>query len=183
MLQYLMYLGDSTPRDDHIRKQMVKRLAVPIHRPERDLVPLDERVSALEELLSFQPESRFVLIGRSSGARVVTQAAANPAVSQQVAAVVVLGYPFRNPRRGYELDRILHLYRLGRPCLIVQGTDDEYGGPRSVAAYHLPASIDVRFFPTDHRLEPPDEVWVDIAACIRGFLADKLGAASVKSAA
>lgn len=172
MLQYLMFLGDSTPRDDHIRKELVKRLAVPIRRPERDLLPLDERIARLERLLAEESASRFVLMGRSSGARVVTQVAANPVFSDRIAAVVAVGYPFCNPRRGHEPERYMHLHHLEAPCLIVQGRDDEYGGPSSVAAYNLPAGINVRFFDTNHRLEPPEGVWAEIGACIRDFLGE-----------
>ena len=47
-----------------------------------------------------------VLIGRSSGARVVSACAAN---TNQVVAVICLAYPFKHPNKPIEENRYIHL--------------------------------------------------------------------------
>lgn len=183
LTQYLMLLGDSTPRDDHVRRRLARLLRVDMRRPEVGCPSVHERVKHLEALLRFEPSSCFVLFGRSSGARVVTQVAANPAFAPQIAAVVALGYPFRNPNRPEEPERYLHLPQLTVPCLIVQGAADAYGGLADILNYQLSSSTRVRFCDADHRLEPPDAVWDEIGRCVRGFLDGALSAALTSDAA
>jgi len=183
MVEFLMLLGDSTPRDNHIRANLERRLAAPLRQPEAAPLPLEERIAGLERLLEDEADKRFVLIGRSSGARVVTKVAANPAYSPRIAAVVALGYPFRHPARGLEPERYIHLHLLRAPCLIVQGTEDNYGGRDVVASYALPDRICVQFVETNHQLELPPGEWDAIGASIRRFVSGVLEAPSWRPAA
>ncbi len=68
------------------------------------------RAMQLEAALAGLPHpDRAVLIGRSSGARVVTEVA----MRRRVLAVICLGYPFRRPGAPPEPERVAHLPWIG----------------------------------------------------------------------
>ena len=107
-----------------------------------------------------------VLIGgKSYGGRVASMVADE----LEVAGLVCLGYPFHPPQRPEQL-RTAHLLALRTPTLICQGERDPFGGLDEVTGYGLPATIDVRWFPGDHdvqpkgRLAPVADVVADFAA-------------------
>ena len=84
-------------------------------------------------------ERNCILIGRSSGAVVMTRMAALH--TRNVLGVVAIGYPFRHPVRGDEPYRASHLPRLRCPTLIFQGDQDEYGDAEHGRSY--PASPEI----------------------------------------
>ena len=91
-----------------------------------------------------------VLIGgKSYGGRVASMVADELGV----AGLVCLGYPFHPPQRPEQL-RTAHLLTLRTPTLICQGERDPFGGLDEVPGYGLPATIDVRWFPGDHDVQP-----------------------------
>jgi predicted alpha/beta-hydrolase family hydrolase len=91
---------------------------------------------------------RVLVGGKSYGGRVASL------VADEVRAdgLVCLGYPFHPPQRPEQL-RTAHLLTLRTPALICQGERDPFGGPDEVAGYHLPASIEVAWFPGDHDVQ------------------------------
>jgi pimeloyl-ACP methyl ester carboxylesterase len=106
-----------------------------------------------------------VLIGRSSGARVVTLYAHR----RTAGAVVCLGYPFRPPNKEPEPDRYAHLARIGVPTLILQGLHDAYGGANIVADYPLSPNVTVQFLDTNHQFPLPPQTWDEIGRIVLGF--------------
>ncbi|WP_203070504.1 alpha/beta family hydrolase [Falsiroseomonas ponticola] len=124
------------------------------------------RVAQLEAALPAGPAlARTVLIGRSSGARVVTEVACR----RPVLAVICLGYPFRRPGAAEEPARFAHLARLSVPTLILQGSRDDYGTPAAAGAHPLSPAIRVEALDADHRLRLAAPAWDAACRLIRAF--------------
>ena len=134
--------GDSYPAKSHIENALRARLAPAFSGwiGQADLldrtgetcfrIDIARRLVLLDQAAPASEGSPpVVLIGRSSGARVISLLASR----RGVAAVICLGYPFRQPGRALEPERFAHLARTTVPTLIVQGVDDPYGGARAVA--------------------------------------------------
>ena len=81
------------------------------------------------------PAGPIILLGKSFGGAMATL------VLDGSAAVgcVALGYPFINPMTSW--DRLTHLAELVKPCWIIQGADDSYGGKSLVQTLSLSPSI------------------------------------------
>ncbi|HET9018118.1 MAG TPA: alpha/beta family hydrolase [Acetobacteraceae bacterium] len=127
---------------------------------------VEDRVAALRAVLATEATGGLILIGRSSGARVATAFAARHGAR----AVICLGYPFRNPDHVIQPERFVDLATLAVPTLIVQGTDDPYGGADITENYALSPAVSVRFIRADHELDLSPAQWDDIAATVRAFL-------------
>jgi predicted alpha/beta-hydrolase family hydrolase len=87
--------------------------------------------SALDHVLDVVLDSSrgpFVLVGRSSGARVACRAAAR---RRDVRAVVAFGFPLFAPSGA---SRAAELQAAGVPVLVVQGERDHFGSPEQVRA-------------------------------------------------
>jgi predicted alpha/beta-hydrolase family hydrolase len=119
--------------------------------PPRADTLLDEYRAVLAEV-----GGRPVIGGRSMGGRVASMiAAAEPSAA---AGLVCLSYPWHPPARP-DQPRVAHLAELRVPTLIVQGTRDPFGSPDEVAAYGLPAGIEVLWLDDgDHDLRPRKSV-------------------------
>ncbi len=113
------------------------------------LFALDKAVSALSG------DREIFLIGRSRGARIITQFAHR----RPVTGVICLGYPFKAPGQVLEYDRFGFLASLSTPTLIVQGVRDVYGGVEVTENYQLSDAIALKFFLGDHDIAlPPAEM-------------------------
>lgn len=124
------------------------------------------RVARLEAALPEGAARRqVILIGRSAGARVVTQLACRHAVR----AVICLGYPFRRPGGPEEPERFAHLAGLGVPTLILQGSRDDYGSAEAARGYALSPAIQVEALDADHRLRLSAPAWDAVGRLIRAF--------------
>jgi pimeloyl-ACP methyl ester carboxylesterase len=124
------------------------------------------RAAQLEAMLPEGPAlSRIVLIGRSSGARVVTQVACR----RPVLAVICLGYPFRRPGAAEDPERYAHLASLAVPTLILQGKHDAYGTPEVARGLCLSPSIRLEPLEADHRLRLASPGWDAACRLIRAF--------------
>lgn len=122
------------------------------------------RVELLRQVVP--PEERAVLIGRSTGARTATVFAHD----HGAAAVVCLGYPFRDPNHVLEPDRFTHLATLAVPTLIIQGMDDSHGGIEITDDYVLSRFVTVRFVRgCDHDFELSRDEWDVIGEMILSF--------------
>jgi hypothetical protein len=127
---------------------------------------IDSRLAQLEALVPQGEAARqVVLLGRSSGARVVSTFAARRAVG----AVVCLSYPFRMPNRRLEPERFAHLADIGVPTLIVQSCRDAYGGLDVTEHYALSASVNLRLIDGDHALAQSLERFDRATPLIRSF--------------
>jgi uncharacterized protein len=83
---------------------------------------LGQETAALEKVCAEFSLKRLVLIGRSFGGRVCAYLASR----SSPAALVVVGYPIRPPRKRRLLDEEA-LVAVKCPTLIVQGDEDELG--------------------------------------------------------
>lgn len=174
-IQFL--LGGSYPVDLYVEDALCSRLPWPLRRyqPLLDRHTGGQKITDMELGLrclaqEFGPAAGVVLIGRSSGARLATKFAAR--YLDRVAAVVAIGYPFRHPDRGPEPDRVAHLAGLACPTLIVQGTQDEYGGLGVERLYPLSPAIELQFIESKHGMQLAPAQWDRVAASITRFLGD-----------
>lgn len=168
-------LGGSYPADLYIEDALCSRLPWPLRRYDdllqrhtagRKITKMDTGLHCLAQ--EFGPAAGVVLIGRSSGARLATKFAAR--YPDRVAAVVALSYPFRHPDREAEPDRVTHLAGLGRPTLILQGLQDEYGGQEARQLYPLSPAITVEFLDCAHDMRLGAAQWDAVCARIAQFL-------------
>lgn len=127
---------------------------------------LDSRLAVLELAVPAMSAGQdIVLIGRSSGARVMTLFASR----RPVTAVICMAYPFKHPNHDVEPDRFAHLAALATPTLIIQGLRDDYGGLDVMADYPLSSSIRLEFFDGDHEFVAGAEQCAHIPQRIHAF--------------
>ena len=112
---------------------------------------VEERVALLHRAVpADQRRQEVILAGRSAGARAVTLFAC----LRPVSAVICLSYPFREPGLLLEPERFAHLATITTPTLIVQGTEDPYGGLEITETYRFSAEVRLRFCGGGHITEP-----------------------------
>ncbi len=105
-----------------------------------------------------------VLIGRSSGARLAT-------LVPGVRAVICLGYPFQAPSKVLEVGRFAHLATIAVPTLILQGTEDEYGGADLTERFGLSSCVQLRLLPeVGHKFRLSRAGWDAVTALIVAFI-------------
>lgn len=173
--------GDSFPDDVGVERALAPRLsphlggwigqaALAGGDPFDPAIPV--RAMQIEAALAALPSpGRAVLIGRSSGARVVTEVA----MRRRVLAVICLGYPFRRPGAAPEAERVAHLSCIAVPTLILQGCRDEYGTPEAARAHALSPHVTLRALEADHRLRLDAGAWDAACRVILDFCAAALG--------
>ena len=95
-----------------------------------------------------------MILSRSAGGRVSSLIADDLNIKQ----LICLGYPFKHPQMGDEPERYQHLATLKTPMLIIQGTQDEYGGADCQQRYPMSPAVEVWFVDTNHNfdLNKPD---------------------------
>lgn len=114
---------------------------------------------------------QIVLIGRSSGGRLITKLAATGKLGGNCAAIIALGYPFKHPKKPPEPDRVAHLATLSVPTLIVQGRRDQYGDFDSIGHYELSEHISLLWIDSDHGMRLKAAVWDVVVCSIQDFIA------------
>jgi dienelactone hydrolase len=170
--------GDSFPGDTHVDAALRARLSTTFTHllGQAEILTLvgeacfqrdiPHRLALLDRLVpAGEAGKRVVLMGRSSGARVISLFASR----RDVAAVICLGYPFRDPDRVLEPDRFAHLARIAVPTLIVQGVDDPYGGIDLTEHFALSPSVSLKFVSGNHGLHLPPGEWDAVAHSIAAF--------------
>lgn len=174
-------LGNSYPQDQIIEDEILRRLPLSHVRYRQILASYSRcipfrciatRLRTLRRVLAALGDRPVILVGRSSGARVITKLAAEGL--PQIRGVVCIGYPFRPPGSKLDPDRIDHLRLLETPTLIFQGRDDEYGGISAPSDYALSPNIEFVSFPGRHDFPPEAFPWddltrrmMDMASCER----------------
>lgn len=171
--------GDSYPADDYVEAELRRRLGdhLPAWIGQSELLAespagpgmadVAARVDGLRKRLEPLAPGDVTLFGRSSGARVATAYAARHGAT----AVVCLGFPFRRPKCVIEPERFHHLATLTVPTLIIQGTEDRYGGAEITEHYAFSAAVRVYFVPAGHEFRMQAAGWDSIALAIQAFLA------------
>ena len=182
MFDSLFYLcGDSYPQKPHIEQALFSRLAsLSAERiGQSDLLRLagadgftadiPQRLAMLDRVLPASERARrTLLIGQSSGARVASLFA----IQRQIAAVVCLGYAFRERDRLLEPERFLHLAHIQTPTLIVQGVADPYGGIDLTEAYALSPAVTLSFLDAGYDFDLKPSGWDAVAERISVFCGD-----------
>jgi uncharacterized protein len=118
--------------------------------------------------------------GKSMGGRIATQVAAAdaPDAIDDLAGVVLLGYPLHPPGRP-DKPRAAHLARVRAPMLFVQGARDAFGSPAELEPFVSPlASRGTRLFAIaggDHSLVPPKSSGLDLEHVV-ARVADEIAA-------
>lgn len=119
---------------------------------------VETRCEGLKQLLRQQGDaSRVVVLSRSAGGRIASLIADEVGFGH----VVCLGYPFKHPDHPDEPARYRHLATLQTPMLILQGTQDAYGGLGLEHRYTLSPRIQLHYVDTEHDFSPLDEQQVD----------------------
>jgi predicted alpha/beta-hydrolase family hydrolase len=91
--------------------------------------------------------------------------------------LICLGYPFKHPDRPVERERFQHLSSLNTPCLIIQGTRDEYGNLDIVKQLgSVSSAIRYETVATDHDFKLVDGQQDRIVSLAKEFVG--LGASS-----
>jgi hypothetical protein len=127
---------------------------------------LESRLAVLERIVPAMVAGReIVLIGRSSGARVMTLFASR----RPVTAVICVAYPFKSPKHVLEPERFEHLATLTTPTLIIQGVHDPYGGIDVTENYLLSPSIRLEFVDGTHEFVVDAPQCTHVPRLIRAF--------------
>jgi pimeloyl-ACP methyl ester carboxylesterase len=126
----------------------------------------ESRLAVLESAVAGMCTDRdIVLIGRSSGARIMALFASR----RPVTTVVCVAYPFKNPKLVLEPERFAHLATLTTPTLIIQGIHDPYGGVDVTENYRLSPSIRLEFVNGTHEFVIDTPQCAHVPHLIRAF--------------
>ncbi|WP_237151570.1 alpha/beta family hydrolase [Oryzibacter oryziterrae] len=171
---FIYLSGDSYPSDRYIEAALGERFRSAGARflEQHDVcgqeTKFEPRKTALLSTLASLEGGRVVAIGRSSGGRILSLAAAEGA---PIEAVIALGYPFRHPKRDEEPERTLHLATTVVPTLILQGANDPYGTKEGAEGrYRLSSAVRIVELPTNHEFRCKPELWDEIARMITEFV-------------
>lgn len=122
--------------------------------------------------------NRLVIGGKSMGGRIASQVAATPELTQDIAALVFLGYPLHPPGRPDKL-RDAHLPQIKAPMLFVQGSRDVFGSPDELRAVFKKHRMNPTLYVVaggDHSLKvpktqgPPEHIYASIMDTIGEWL-------------
>ncbi|MGC3979756.1 MAG: hypothetical protein QM808_00670 [Steroidobacteraceae bacterium] len=125
------------------------------------------RLRSLRELIQFLgPDKELVLVTRSASGRVASLLADEA----QIKKLICLGYPFKHPDAGPEPARYQHLETLHTPLLIIQGTQDVYGGAEIKHKYKFAQNTTIQMIDADHNFSVSETEWHRILELIDGFI-------------
>ncbi len=128
---------------------------------------IESRCLALKKaILKLGTNKEIVIFSRSSGGRIASLIADELSIKK----IICLGYPFKHPEKEIEPDRFLHLRNLKTPFLIIQGTNDEYGGKEIQEKYSFSPTIELFFVDTNHDFKVSGEDWKKVLSKISGFI-------------
>jgi len=166
--------GDRYPADRDVEEAICSRLRSFLPRvrvqeewlnPSADSTDLATRLDHVAARL--RRAKNVVLIGRSSGARAATLLAS----SRKVHAVIGIAYPFRVPHKVIEPERFAHLSTMTVPTMLLQGTEDEYGGANVTEQYAFSPAVRVHLLPgVDHGCQLSPAGWDAVATLVLSFI-------------
>jgi len=133
---------------------------------------VEYKSECLRQVVETLQDKQLILLTRSVAGR----AASIIADELGIKKLICIGYPFRKPNSNDEPERYAHLRDITTPFLIVQGSQDTYGGTEILEKYPLSPQVEVQFVPTDHDFNLPDEALEAVFSLIAGFI-DKPSAA------
>lgn len=122
----------------------------------RQNIAVDLRCRKLRQsILQLGNKNEIVILSRSSGGRI----ASIIADELNIKHIICLSYPFKHPKMDAEPGRYIHLKNLETPMLIIQGTEDEYGGIDVKEKYAFSESIELLFVNAKHDFKINAEDW------------------------
>lgn len=116
--------------------------------------------------MSFGKNINLVVLARSAGGRIASMIADEAGIKK----LICLGYPFKHPDLPAEVERFEHLPSVKTPFLILQGTDDVYGGREITSMYDLSPATSVKFIETSHEFRLNRQQWVEVLSDIKNFI-------------
>lgn len=134
---------------------------------------IEFRATSLARAFAALDPRPSLFVGHSSGARFASMVAD----ACNVRGIILFGYPFRHPHLADEPDRYAHLATIKTPCLLFQGSRDEYGGTDIARKYAFSAAVTVEIIDGSHDLEMFHAQRTRIFACVHNFIRDKVFAA------
>ncbi|MFD2873191.1 alpha/beta family hydrolase [Mucilaginibacter ximonensis] len=109
-----------------------------------------DRCRRLKKHISrFGSNVNLIVLARSAGARVSSLIANETNINK----LICLGYPFKHPEKPAEIERYQHLPFIKVPFLIIQGTDDVYGGSEIESLYHFAPNTSIKFIEASHEFK------------------------------
>lgn len=131
---------------------------------------LSANISRYRNLIhSLGGNKEIVIIAHSAGGRIATSLETENCIKK----IICFGYPFKHPQDNEEDQRTAHLEHLTKPCLIIQGKYDEYGGEEVMSRYKLSQNISFQFIDANHEYEDIDlEQWKSATKAIESLLAE-----------
>ena len=117
-------------------------------------------------ILKLGTKKKIIIISRSAGGLIATKIADELNIKH----IICLGYPFRHPEKEEEPYRYMHLKNLNTPFLIVQGTNDAYGGSEIDTKYELAPTIELFFVETNHDFKTSADDWKKVISKIRSTI-------------
>lgn len=140
------------------------RYYIPLLRKEESV---EKRCKRLKKFIqNLGQDKKVTILSRSAGGRISSLLADELGIEK----LVCLGYPFKHPERSIEPERFLHLEHIKTPFLIIQGTEDEYGGKGIESVYPLSSSVRLQFVETGHDFKVLAKVWDEVIEDIRRFV-------------
>ncbi len=181
MVKAVYLAGNSYPGDRALEERFTQflsaRLGISTY-PQSSLIPPPEQltVDPLDAALRLETlatliesiDEPVILIGRSSGGRIITKfAEQNP---EKIAACICFGYPFQSPGQPPEGWRTRHLQTLTLPTLIIQGTRDRYGHEDLYERFNLPPRTKILNVDADHESTYSEQEWLRITDAIEKLI-------------
>ncbi|MCX6714773.1 MAG: hypothetical protein NTX72_03090 [Candidatus Uhrbacteria bacterium] len=126
------------------------------------------QVKQLRKYLSTVDASKNVfLLSRSASGRAAALVAEEPVVKK----IICLGYPFKHLTASDEQERVRPLATISKPYLIVQGTQDVYGGREVLDRYTFSPNVSFSFVDADHDFLVSKVEWERVMMEVRDFIA------------
>jgi predicted alpha/beta-hydrolase family hydrolase len=173
--------GNSYPGDRALEERVTQflsaRLGISTY-PQQSLIPPPEQLTVdpldpslrLETLATLieSIDEPVILIGRSSGGRIITKFAEQH--PDKIAACICFGFPFQSPGQPPEDWRTTHLQTLTLPTLIIQGTRDRYGHEDLYERFNLPPRTRILHVDADHESTYSEQDWLSITDAIEKLI-------------
>lgn len=181
MVKAVYLAGNSYPHDHALEERVTQFLSARLNistYPQHSLIappeqlavdPLDPslRLETLAALVGSLNEP-VVLIGRSSGAQIITKFAEQH--PDKIAACICFGFPFQLPGQPSEDRRTKHLQTLTLPTLIIQGTRDRYGHENLYERFALHPHTKILYVDADHESTYEEQDWLRITDTIEKLI-------------
>ena len=181
MVKAVYLAGNSYPGDRALEERVTQflsaRLGISTY-PQSCLIPPPEQltVDPLDPALRLETlatliesiDEPVILIGRSSGGRIITKFAEQH--PDKIAACICYGFPFQSPGQPPEDWRTKHLQTLTLPTLIIQGTRDRYGHEDLYERFSLPPRTKILHVDADHESTYSEQDWLSITDAIEKLI-------------